>query len=210
MKKLKRSILKHYPPTLCYLDDIIDIYNILKDNCKSVSIQANNFEFDSPSGLKELNVPVLHRLSLKGIDPYIDIDFRPFELSIWISEENIITKGMLSSLEQVISKCERKVLRHLLKWSYIYAGLIFIVGIFLTFRYLEGLSVILSVSSLIIIFILAYYYSNKSDNKTYSTLFLSQNKYNPNFFVRNKDELLSKFIFLVLGAAITYIITRFF
>ena len=211
MKELKRPISKELPPTRMYLDDVQAIYNILKNNCSSVRIETDKYEISDIVKLKDISVNEIHTISFKCRDPYIIIDLLPHGGRLYIEEDSTINRGILSQIEDILSKCERKIIRLLNSLpAYLVVGMLLGVAFPIIFKFTERwLSVTLSIS-LLVILILLLVKSYRLSLRQHSTIILSERRARASFIKRNKDQIIVGLIIATVSVALTVLAFKLF
>ena len=204
MKELKRPIYKELPPTRMYLDNVQAIYNILKNNCSSVTIETDKYEISDVAQLKDAGVSEIHTMRIKGDNPYISIDLLPDRSSIYISEDSTINRGILSQIEDILETCERKA-AHIIGNFYfpLLLGLLFVGLIGVITKFTEGWLTISIISSAVILYILAFVNSFRLSEHQHSTIVLSERREGTNFLKRNKDQIIVGIIVATVSVTLT-------
>jgi hypothetical protein len=114
MKKIDKSISKNYLPLKLYLEDLENIEVILKEASKSLSIETEEYKFDSIADIKSnLKRDRIKELHLKTSDPYITLDFTPLWARVYVSSSETNGAGIFYKLNQIIESRTR-----FLKWLY--------------------------------------------------------------------------------------------
>jgi len=212
MKKLKQSIRKEYPQVILYLDDLTSILSILDENWfENIEIETNKYSYNKDEitiikpeeQIKEIRStkPVYFSLSFENSrwagKPTIYI-WNNSALSLGISQEigNILYSWKRSFFHLLTSPLIVWIFCNLIIYLFAfnlwqikipYIRYIFLIGILLTFLLLVWCAIISTTS---IVKNNIFYYQNKNEL--------------PNFFVKNKDNLLTGCII----AIITFFLTK--
>jgi hypothetical protein len=211
MKELKRPIHKGLPLIRMYLEDVQAIYNILRNNCSSVIIKTEKYEISDVTKLKDIGENQIHTLRFECQDPYVSINFLPFEGRLYISEDSTITRGILSQIEDILNKCKRKIMR-LLCSSLMPTIMGVLVGaaFYPILRFTEGgLSVTLLVF-LVLIYILLLVIFYRISLHQYSTIILSERRERTSFLKRNKDQIIVGLIVAIVSVCLTVLAFKLF
>ena len=193
-----------------FLDDIQAIYNILKNNCSSVTIKTDKYEISDIAQLKDIGANEIHTISFECEEPYISIDLQPSHGRLYISEDSTINRGILSQIEDILNKCERKIIRIFNSLPFaILVGLLFgaVIGVILKF---EGWLAVVLFISLVIIGISLILKSYRLSLHQHSTIILSERLERANFLKRNKDQIIVGLIIAIISVALTVLAFKLF
>lgn len=204
MKEIRKPIRKEFPPIRLYLDDIDAIYEVLKKNCGTVTIETDKYEISDTTQLKDIGVNEIHTMIFKCQKPYIDIELRPFEATIYISEDSTVNRGILSQLEETLKKCERKIIRILVSTpSSFVAGALLAVALIQISDSLEGWLAILLTIITLSVFALFFVRSYRLSIHQHSTIILSERRQTIGFSQRNKDRIIVGIIVAAISVSLT-------
>ena len=214
MKKIKKPITKELPLFKLYLDDLESIYDILKQNAKDIVIRVDTgseeYQSEDIKQLKELETKRIHDLSIECRDPYIRIGFYPSFAEINFGEDSTYNRGILSEIEDIISKRKVSLGRFLASnWT---AGLsgaligISIFGIPIILRKEQEMSYVWLCLALLLIGILLAISSYRFALKSHSTIVLIERKEEISFWRRNKDQIVVAIIAAIIGSLITALV----
>lgn len=202
MRKLKKSITKKLPPVKLYLDDLESIYDILKQKAKGVDITTEDYAVEDVKQLKNLETKKIHYLSIKCSDPYVTMEFYPGWVKIYFGEDSTYNRGILSEIEDVLSK--RKVfLGSFLasSWAFFLNGVLIggsfsaMIGMSKTYTWLF--------LALELIFILLMIFLWRFTFRGYSTIVLLERKEELSFWARNRDQILVGIIAALVSSLVT-------
>jgi len=204
MKKIDKSISKEYLPVNLYLDDLENIHGILREVSDSVSIETDEYKFDTieevASNRKGDRIKELHLKTTTN--PHVTLGFTPLWARIYVSSSEANGAGIFYKLNQVIEKRTRT-----LKWLYSFY-VPFIVGgiMLLSSRFLPSLtyssspfyvSLAVSVTALLFMWVIWITYVRLRKHSTIALIHRSTEK---SFLQRNKDNLILVIISALLGA----------
>ncbi|WP_375477134.1 hypothetical protein [uncultured Nostoc sp.] len=102
MKKLPKHISESLSPVSLYLKDIELIEEIFKINCKSYTILTEEYELDSLEELKQLENLEFYKIRFQSQEPRVSLDISSLSTSIFISEDNAISTGILTKLKKIL------------------------------------------------------------------------------------------------------------
>jgi hypothetical protein len=202
MKRIKKPISKELPPVKLYLDDLKHIYEILKERVKSIEITTEDYEVEDINQLKNLEIKKLHRLSIECSNPYITIEFHPSSASIYFAEDSTYNRGILSEIEDIISKRKVFLGRFLTSFwaNFLIGGLIggSFIGMLVMPKTYAWLFLALE-----LIFILSMIFLWRFAFRSYSTIILLERKEESSFWKRNRDQIFIVIIGAIAGSLVT-------
>ena len=212
MKQISKTIRKDFKMPLIFRDDLEAIEKILKDNqSRDFKIKTSDFEFDS---VAEIDVKTKSRneVSILSYGPYISIDFNKHSTYLHASDSEIRTIGIVSKIEEIIKKRERKLRWLSSKLSVWFAGPIFVVAFEVVTKLKErgfqesrwyGLVILLLI---IIWWVRDFRHSLHSFSEV---IFMTQDD-QKSFFIRKKDEIILVVITVILTLVSTIIVQKLF
>lgn len=207
MKKLAKSISKDLPPVRAYLDDIGDLYGVLKNNCKRVTLQTNEYELSDFEQLRNIPSEEIHNLKLEAHEPYILLELEEYSARIFISTDSTLTRGILSKMEEILGRCYRNIARLFIGLRANFIGPPILGALlFTSLKMTEGLLLYGLLSAIVILFVCSIIWAYRLSLKTYSTILLSERRKRKSFFAKNRDPMLVALITAVVTAIITAIL----
>lgn len=201
MEKIRNSIKKNLPPLRLYLDELREVYEELSKHCEEpVTIQTCGYRLDNLDELGKLPAEQTNELFIHCLNPYLQIRLAPTHGEIYIGDDDIKSEGLASRIEKILLK--GKVLYPALPKSN-WISFLFVTplafGIFLGNKILIFFGV-----SILLVVILWGWLNFEFVTKRYNTIVFKSRKEAPNFWKRNKDEI----IMLVVGTLFGVIITK--
>lgn len=206
MKKSGSKSFEDFPSTLLYLDDLKDILSVLSTNCAEVRLRTGDYDNVAPEELDELVSSIklerFQNIHIQASNPYISIDLQSYVIRVYISEDNVIQRGVISKIREVVERNERRYFEKAL--TVIGALPLVAFGIFV-FMKEYALSAVMFLLSLMMIFPITKYQMN------HKVIILTKNKENRiPFLKRKKDELLVALASASAGALISFILIKIF
>jgi len=200
LKKLNKHLGEHLKPVKLFYDDIEEIYEILKAANNEVKIEADNYEIESLDEILTIKKPFFTNLQISIRNPYVSINFKNNEIWLYASEDTAIQRGLYEKLKLLINK-KKRLFAPLLQNS-IFSGLYLGTSFwwFLTKEFTMGLIIIITG-------LLWMYLGYKSQFQHFSIIVPEYSNNKPNFFIRNKDNIILAVISALLGGIITKILT---
>ncbi|EIC23012.1 hypothetical protein [Thiorhodovibrio frisius] len=108
MKKTGSKSFEDFPSTTLYLNDLKDLINVLAENCEEVKIRTEGYDDISPDEIDELienlNKEKFEDIFISAYRPYITVDLRSFGIRVYISEDNIVERGVVSKIREITHK----------------------------------------------------------------------------------------------------------
>ena len=205
-KKSKSRLIENFPPAVLYLDDIEKIVTILEKSFDTVSLSTEEFDEVTSEELLKLASQTegerFNRLQIKCREPHISLEFLPYKITAFISDERPETIGAIELIKGIIHSRKRRLFR-LIKWS----GLVVpgvLVGLFLS-----GSDKVLALGALIsaiLIGILSVRYEMSS-----SVIVKTTTKSDtPNILSRNSESLIVAILAALVGSVVSYVLTKYF
>ena len=209
MRKLKKSITRELPPVKLYLDDLESICDILKQKAKGIDITTEDYKVEDVKQLKSLETKKIHYLSIKCSDPYITMEFYPSSASIYYAEDSTYNRGILSEIEDVLSKRKVFLGRFLASnWAACLNGALIggsfsaMIGMPKTYTWLF--------LALELLFILSMIFLCRFAFRSYSTIILLERKREVPFWKRNSDQILVAIIAAIASSLVTVFVLWMF
>lgn len=207
MKRIRRPISKELQLVKLYLDDLQQIYEVLKEKGKNIKIIAEDYEIEDVNELSKLGIKKLHNLSIKCSDPYITIELDTMWARIYFSEDTTYNRGILSEIEDVIRKRSNILSRSLASW-WGYACTLVLFSCFSVSTIVNMKNDITMIFgwislALLLLSIIALITSFRYKLMRYSTIMLYAKKEESSFWRRNKDQILVAIIAAIAGSVIT-------
>ncbi len=204
-KKSKSRLIENFPPAVLYLDDIEKIVAILEKSFDTVSLSTEEFDEVTSEELLKLASQTegerFNRLQIKCREPHISLEFLPYKITAFISDERPETIGAIELIKGIIHSRKRRLFR-LIKWS----GLVVpgvLVGLFLS-----GSDKVLALGALIsaiLIGILSVRYEMSS-----SVIVKTTTKSDtPNILSRNSESLIVAILAVLVGSVVSYVLTKY-
>ena len=209
MEKIKGPIWKTYPFVRIYSEDIQEIIDILKGvNPKEIKIKTKDYLLKIDE-LKNINDEELSYLAIDSYQPYISIEFQSGFVAdgvkVYCSEETILMHGVVKKIGDLLRKNKRIFFNIFTKKWLVY--IILPLGSF----FAKPISNLLRIKwYLILIFVfMIVVLSIISDSGLFkkNIIVLKSRRSYPNFWKRNKDNIMLVIISNMVTAVITAIVT---
>ncbi|MBL1243263.1 MAG: hypothetical protein COA39_002515 [Sulfurimonas sp.] len=201
MKRREQSLSKSFKPMKIYYDDIEELYSIFKEHPEEVKIEADEFELDNLKEILKIKKDYFTNLKIYAHRPYVSLDFSKSDIRLYISDDSPLQRGLYEKLNTVLQPKERIFLSNIIKFidymlSPIIFGLSFLIDNII-------LRTIIQLGSAIW-WILGFIYNFKLTSKIIPFRKLER----PNFFQRNKDQMITSIVSAIIGGAIVLFLTK--
>ena len=203
MKKIKKSHSIYITPIRLFLEDIQTIEDIYKQYCKSFTIKTDDYVLDTTAELKEINKEKISRLSFESFDPHIHVDLSECTARIYSRKDDPNSLGIVAKLKEVLDK-------RVTSWRFIFSSWIMIPAQILlwvfywTFLCVNSLSMISGLTIIPLIMVLWYVAQYRFKSKKHTIIYIVNKKNLPNFFRRNKDQIVLVVISAIVGGIISF------
>lgn len=203
MKRIKGILSKNYKCPKLYLEDIEKIFEILNEaEIKNINLRADGYSYNNLEELEEKKKKV-RDLYIETDQPHIKIEFLRDSAQFYIFSDDLKSRGIFSSVNEIISRRERKLLWILTAYDLF---IIILISIILTFtrffkedpHYIIKNILIISLGAILLwtpISILVHW-------KYFSIIDLIRKDKISNFFIRNKDNIIISIISTITGTII--------
>lgn len=228
MKKLDKPLGRDLPPTKLFLDDIIEIIDILKTNSfEDINLILEGYEFtpdELEKVIKKINTDHVYNIKITARNPYFTFEIRDnFCPEIYVADSSAKAVGVVKLIEEIVTKNKRllyKVMTNDFFYSLIGAlTVLFGLGIGLLITKLLGKLFYLSESikgTIIIgfIFFLLIVGLKSTSIKLKPNLIILKKKSDVHFFwERNRDYIFAeiiirnmpKLVLLIIGGLIYFV-----
>ena len=211
MKARSQIITKNYKMPHLYRNELNKIEEIIKElKPRDYKIISSAYEYENINEIPS-EIGPLFELEIKTYDPYINIEFRKYEASIYLSNNDLISSGAFSKIDKILTKSERKLF-----WfptSNILVPMVLggIIGQLIS----RGLPVepnFLKIFYLFVGILLTIYLfiSFKTAFRNFSIIETIQKRERKSFLENNKDQLILITIGAAIGAIATFILEKLF
>lgn len=189
-----------------YRDDLLAIEAILRDELKikKLKISTSDFEYDSIDELPKKGFS--REFTISAHDPhYVNLSLHGGLATLNIRGEGLEIKGAGLAISEIVKKRQRGLLYHMGIFS---PGMT--IPLVLIFVYQAGytnkpifyvLSIVCLTLGVLVFFMLV---------RRYSLVEFVEKTDRPNFFIRNKDKLIIGLLFAVVGALVSFLLTKYF
>ena len=114
MREISKPIFKCLPPTKLFLDDVLSIYDMLKEDCEKVIIRVGDYEIDDVSRLRELGSNTTNYVYLEGDTPHIvhvSVTLDRNHAAMYAHDSSALSIGIISKIQELLNKNTRKIAR---------------------------------------------------------------------------------------------------
>ncbi|MGD9639581.1 MAG: hypothetical protein AB7U85_11110 [Alphaproteobacteria bacterium] len=209
MKKIQRgSKGSHFPSVNLFKDDLVKIIELLSEVCEIVEISDDEYEYESLEELQQTKGLTPKKISISGRNPNVSIDLK--QRGSWLYRISSDQQSIYAykGIEDIFVK-KRNIIGRLFNRT---VGVIFFIFFAVTSKEIiinwfpDLVQRIMFVVLLMGVPIISF--CNEWGFFSYITLKKSHEEFN--FFERNKDDIIKIIIGAVIGALITWALTKFF
>jgi len=211
MKRIEGILSKTYKCPKLYLEDIERILEILDEaKIREIDISAEGYSYNNIEELEEKKTKI-NNLFIKTHQPYINIEFTKDGSRFYIGSDDLKSRGIFSSINEIISRRERKFL-WILTIHNIFANILIVTSWLLSRIYDKEYPNYIIKNIIFVLIGLFLFWTPISilvHWKFYSLINLMKKDKISNFFIRNKDNIIISTIFTIFGISLGIIIQRF-
>jgi len=207
MKKLTESHSSSIERFRLYREDIEDIYAIIAEVGKNITIESEGYSLKDLAELDKLGSYRLRTLKISSTDPYISFDFEKGRLWLYIANDTVIARGAFEKIAKLVRR-RQTIVRKLFYNTYIPAVLL---G-FYSYRFasimrhdtidLKNGILLFGIGAIVLlynIFMLLNVLKNSG------IIIVKSKKELPSFWTRQKDNIISNIIYLLAGSILTIV-----
>lgn len=209
IKKSPHKSIKLNLPVHLYMDDLLTIEGILKDELKvrTLNVSFDDYEATSFKDIPEETIKVNRSLEIQTFEPFISITFNKFITSIWVSNSTLEIEGTVAKIKDLLKEKERKISFYLYKIINLAS---FLITLLISASFSWWLKKLGNNNQ--IIYLLLFYLFNLilwilTTAKPVRSIIEFQKKKNaPSFFERNKDQITVGLIVGIIVAIFSFTI----
>lgn len=205
MERNSNKVLTEFPPANLYIDDLAEVIKAFNEGCQHIEVTAGEYKITDSNELEALAAKFpgdrFPDVKIQGKDPYLSVDFRPYEIQAYISESSLNQLGIISKVREIIKG--RKKLRADFTLNVIYFAAI-AVGTWqlLNTHYFIGALIIGSG-------FVTIPFSVRRGMKNNVIIYTKRRNEVRGFLERKKDDLVLAGISALLGAVFSYALTTY-
>lgn len=205
MKSSTSKTFEDFPSFTLYLDDLKEILDVLQESCEEVKLQTLGFTDVSPLELDELAQNIeserFPNIYINAINPNVTIDIRSFGLRVFIFDDEVVQRGIVSKIRDVVNKRQRKYFGKVIYFFYGICGLVLASLIYQ--KYFLYAVVLLGPIFIAINPSVKYIVNNKVK------VFTENKSHRPSFIERKKDDLVISLVSASIGALLGVVLTKY-
>lgn len=207
-----KKVINHYrlevPPGKYFIEDILDICELLASVSSRVKISTEQIEFESLEEVKEYKKPIKEML-FQSYDPYISVQIDTW-VKIYSEEDTTLTRGVVEKIADLARQCVKPFNIKSNKLNFDVSTVTMVVILILwpvagVYFFNNNNPVVGSLffgSELLFSYWVWY-----TGEKRTSTIRLVPKQEAPNFFKANSDKIIIAAIAAIVGALATAFIT---
>lgn len=193
-----------FPPARLYADDLREVIGMFEDVCRKTEVKAGDYRISTAAELDDLiaahGQDTLPDLKIQGFDPYVSVDFMPYGIRAYSSDDTAVQLGLIAKLRAVVERGRTWRPPQALLW--VPAGVLAGVSGYL-FSARQPIPALTALSLALLIFLAdVLLITRRSEIKLYTY----QRNSRPGFIQRNGDQLVLLIVGAIAGAIITYLV----
>jgi hypothetical protein len=205
IKKQKTNIIKFNPVKL-YFDDIDEIFQLLSVECSEVVVSTDDYVLSDINQLKDFGDKVSN-IEIITHEPFININIGS-ENHIFASQNSIRERGIADGVKEILEIRKRKFSLNSSHHNKILSYLGFPIFLLLILSSLIIYSDLMIYPAVILaIAIVAIFIYTQLVSAIKTVIFTKKKIEMPNFWTRNKDQLITSIISGSVGAILGFLLT---
>jgi len=214
MKKKARSSYKQLKMPHLYWEDLMQIEEIIKNELQpsEYKIELGDYEYDNLMEIPK-DISKTNELYISAHSPYLSISFTKSSASLFAPDTDLRTVGAIAKCMEVLTRTERKVLSsssELAMWMGLTLTIISLAS-WAKFVRNDAFSIEAWIFAVVgVLSLIWWLFSYRNHLYTYSVIEFVRSKDRPNFFVRNKDQIILGILSAIMGACALFILERLF
>jgi len=203
VKKVEQHLQKNFKPIKLFYDDIESLYDIFREQTDEIKIEADMYELENINEILSIKKRYFTNLKFSIYKPYMSLEFSNNSIRLYTSDDTPIQRGLFEKLNSLLKKKERFPLSLLLNPILSIIPVAILGGIF----FIEDITLRSIVSFITIIWLASIMLY---DMKFHSMIIPIHKNSQPNFFQRNKDQIILVIISAVVGGLISTYLSKLF
>jgi len=205
MEKITKNASKKFPFVKIHLEDIEEIIEILEnEGIKDIKLETKDYSFNK-NEIKDIKENQISSLRISSHTPsYFYINFNSYEVKIYSEKDTSKALGLIEKIGLILHKKKKTLINLLCSiWFAIIIQLLIItISIIISKKFENETLFFIGMVLSFLIFMTISYFSTK--NK--SSIVLEYKKDSPNYWIRNKDKIITNLLFTAIGTVIGYFI----
>jgi hypothetical protein len=208
MKKIDNQVFKTYNNAKLYIDDLLEIIDIIKENSNGIKITINNFILEDNDDITKFTKEPMKKIEMRGNSTRFSFSYEKSKIQLYYTDD-IISLGIFNKIEKILVERNRlllSIIKNPVFYSFaLLLSLLFgIIPIIVKDINSNCKSVMLVIQlSLLLVVIINMFVSLK---KIGSIIYLEKKSNMPSFFSRQKDVILTNILSLLIGSGVTLLI----
>jgi hypothetical protein len=217
MKTEISGIIKNFPASEIFLDDIESVYILIKDNFTKSDLIIDNNILENWEEISVFDKKKISQIKITGFtytaneqSPHISLEVSPSQIRLYINNnQNLTLLGLYNKIGNILEqrKSPDFFKEHKNKFRILIFISVFIVGLLsshlndnIVFFSIFSVSFILGIFS-----IYAVFFAKEKQNQIH----LTKQCIEPNFFEKNRDAIILVLLGAVVGAVLTFLFNFF-
>lgn len=206
MEKIRRHLGEHLKPVKLYFDDIEELVDIFQSTGADIQIEADDYKIASPEEILSINKPFFTNLSIRQRNISVSVNFENDGIWLYAAEDTPAQRGLFE-LTKIVLRKKRRVLTSFLQ-SPILIGVFLgtLIGFISSLNTTSGKWKIFIGVSMTVSAILWVPFAYWSRFRRFSIIIPFRKSSRPNFWHRNRDQIILALISAALGAIGAFVV----
>jgi hypothetical protein len=205
LERVTNQSFEDFPPATLYIDDVVQVIDLFLQACERLEIKSGEYKITDKSELNELVTKFpsgrFPGIQIQGYEPYVSVDFRPYGIRVYISEDTLVQRGIVAGIREIVARGKKR------RADFAF-NLLFYVGIAAGTWQLMSKDYVLG-GFLIGLSFLAIPLAIRSTMRNNVVVYNKTRGEIKSFFERKKDDMVLAIISAAVGALITYLLTKY-
>jgi len=194
-----------------FREDLELLEKIIKEELKpkEYKLETEEFEYQEFKEISE-DTETTSEFHIQTHSPYISIDFSNHSARLYADSDDLKTIGALKKIEEIIFRRERKTLwriSNLSMWSIV---LIYLPQLLSIMSPKIGSKLVFILLLTFIVMVILWFFIGFRSLNNFSLIEFAYSKNKPNFFTRNKDQIILIIFGTIIGALVTIIFQKIY
>ena len=109
MRRRPKTYSEDVPPVKVYLDDVENIVQIIAEVSDEILLRTDEYDFEDATDLASLDQEFINALKITCSDPYLQFEFAPGWIRLYIGSDTPESRGTLEKVKAVLLARRRRL-----------------------------------------------------------------------------------------------------
>jgi len=209
MEKVKISHGEHLRLVTLYRDDLENLVKIFHELTGAIDIQTAGYRLANLEELPQLRTDTIDSLALRCHDPYVSLTIEPGRIWLYIDDNSPVQRGLFEKIKAYINS-KYPLGRWVLDNSIMPGNLGGASLALLVMGAMRGSNLFLTIGIAGVILSFFWIWWAIFGVRKRRIMILTRRSEASNFLVRKKDDLILAIVSALLGALVTFVVTKLF